>query len=51
MSGWRHVGFELAGGYAFDRFYFEGENYSDRHDNRIDVGAGPFVSARLNVRL
>jgi hypothetical protein len=41
---------ELAGGYAFDRFYFEGENYGDRDQNRIDIDSGPFVTARLDVR-
>jgi hypothetical protein len=46
----RHFGIELVGGYAFDRFFFEGEGYSDRHDNRIDVDSGPFVSARLSFR-
>jgi hypothetical protein len=46
----RHVGFELSGGYAFDRFWYEGERYSDRDDNRIDVRSGPFVSARVSVR-
>ncbi len=46
----RHVGFEVSGGYAFDRFYFEGERYKDRHDNRIDVGAGPFVVGKVSLR-
>lgn len=46
----RHAGIEVVGGYAFDRFFFEGEGYSDRHDNRIDVGSGPFVAARLSAR-
>lgn len=46
----RHVGFRLSGGYAFDRFYFEGDEYSDRRHNRIDVDAGPFVAAQLSVR-
>ena len=46
----RHVGFEVSGGYAFDRFYFEGESYSDRNHNRIDVEAGPFVAVRLGTR-
>lgn len=46
----RHVGFRLSGGYAFDRFYFEGESYSDRDHNRIDVDAGPFVVAQVNIR-
>jgi hypothetical protein len=46
----RHVGVDVSGGRAFDRFYFEGEGYSDRHDNRIDVADGWFVSARVNAR-
>ncbi len=46
----RHIGFEVYGGYAFDRFYFEGEKYSDRDANRIDVGAGPFIAGKLSVR-
>ncbi len=46
----RHVGFRLSGGYAFDRFYFEGEKYSDRHHNRIDIDAGPFVTLQVSIR-
>ena len=46
----RHVGFEVMGGYAFDRFFFEGEGYGDRRDNHIDVGAGPFVMGRVSFR-
>src|SRR6266545_2646573 len=46
----RHVGFEVYGGWAFDRFYFEGERYGDRHDNRIDVGDGPFIVGKVSVR-
>ncbi|HYS16848.1 MAG TPA: hypothetical protein VET45_07990 [Candidatus Binatia bacterium] len=46
----RHVGFEVTGGYAFNRFYFEGDSYSDRHDNRIDVGPSPFVVGKVNIR-
>ena len=30
----RHFGVEVFGGYAYDRFYFEGEGYKDRYDNR-----------------
>jgi hypothetical protein len=37
-------------GYTFDRFYFEGEDYGERDQNRIDVGAGPFAQIRLGVR-
>jgi len=45
-----HVGFEVSGGYAFDRFYFEGDGYSNRNENRIDVRNGPFVVGRVSVR-
>jgi hypothetical protein len=41
---------EASGGYAFDRFWFEGEKYSDRSTNRLDIGSGPFVQLRLGVR-
>jgi hypothetical protein len=46
----RYVGVEVTGGYAFDRFYFEGEGYSDRFSNRIDIGAAPFIVGKLNLR-
>jgi hypothetical protein len=46
----RHVGVDVSGGYAFDRFFFEGDSYGDRHRNRFDVHAGPFVVGRLNLR-
>jgi hypothetical protein len=46
----RHVGFEVTGGWAFNRFYFEGEGYSDRHDNRIDIGDAPFIVGKLSLR-
>jgi hypothetical protein len=46
----QQVGVEVSGGRAYDRFYFEGERYSDRRHNRIDVADGWFVSARVNVR-
>jgi hypothetical protein len=44
------VGFEVSGGYAFDRFYFEAEKYSDRNNNRIDIHSGPFVIGKISVR-
>lgn len=46
----RHVGFEVSGGYAFDRFYFEANDYSDRNENRIDIHSGPFVIGKINLR-
>ena len=41
--------FDVTGGFAFDRFWFEGEDYSDRGDNRLDIGDGPFVAASVRV--
>ncbi len=41
---------DLSGGYTFDRFYFEGQNLSDRNNNDLDVGAGPFVSLQFQAR-
>jgi hypothetical protein len=41
---------DLSSGYTFDRFYFEGHSFSDRNNNRIDVGAGPFLSFQVRTR-
>jgi hypothetical protein len=38
---------DLSGGYAFDRFYFEGQSLNDDGTNRVDVGNGPYVSLKL----
>jgi len=46
----RQLFIDVAGGYSFDRFYFEGEGYSDRNHNRIDVADGPFGAVRIGVR-
>ena len=42
--------FDFFGGYVFDRYYFEGTSSSSSNFNRVDVGDGPFVGLRLNVR-
>jgi len=41
---------EASGGYAFDRFFFEGETYEDRDFNRVNVSDGPFLGIQLGVR-
>jgi hypothetical protein len=46
----RHVSIDLSGGYAFDRFYFEGRDYEDRDQNRVSIGNGPFVALQAGVR-
>ena len=41
----------LSGGYAWDRFFFEGKSYGDnRTDNRLDISDGPFLTARFRAR-
>ena len=40
---------EAKGGYAFDRFFFEGRDYNDKAD-RGDIADGPFLSASINWR-
>jgi hypothetical protein len=46
----RHFLVDLYGGYAFDRYYFEGHSYSDTHQNRVDIGDGPFLGLMLEWR-
>jgi hypothetical protein len=46
----RQLFVDVTVGYSFDRFYFEGESYSDRHGNRIDVDDGAFAAIRLGTR-
>jgi hypothetical protein len=46
----RQLYVDIAGGWSFDRFYFEGEGYGDRDDNRLDVEDGPFVAVRVGTR-
>jgi hypothetical protein len=41
---------EATGGYAFNRFWFEGKTYQDRNDNRINLDNGPVISLRLSGR-
>ena len=43
----RNIAINATGGYAFDRFWFEGETYRDRMHNRIKLDPGPFASIRL----
>jgi hypothetical protein len=46
----KNATFEVSGGYAFDRYYFEGHSFTDRGNNRIDIGAGPFLSVDFRMR-
>jgi hypothetical protein len=46
----KNVGLDLFAGYTFDRFYFQGILYSDNSQDRIDVGAGPFLGLQFLAR-
>lgn len=46
----RHCFVNVGGGYAFDRMYFEGEDYSDRDFNRLDIEDGPFARVQIGLR-
>jgi hypothetical protein len=50
VSVHRQVSLDLSGGYAFDRFYYEGRDYQDRDQNRVSIGNGPFVALRAGAR-
>ena len=41
---------DVGGGYGFNRFFFEGENFADRDDNRLSIGDGPFAEVQLGFR-
>ena len=41
---------DISGGYAFDRFFFEGETYEDRGFNRLDIADGPFIGVQFGIR-
>ncbi len=41
---------DLQGGYGFDRFFFEGEEYDDRGDNRISLSDGFFIGVQTGMR-
>lgn len=46
----KHISLDVGGGYAFRRFFFKGEGYNDRHDNRISISNGPFAGAQLVMK-
>jgi hypothetical protein len=46
---WKKLKADVSAGYLFDRFYFIGERYTDRHDDRIDLQSGATISAQLGV--
>jgi hypothetical protein len=46
----RHLAFDLAGGYAFDRYYSEGRALGGGSGQRVDIESGPFLSGQFSVR-
>jgi hypothetical protein len=46
----RQVALTFEGGWAFDRFYFEGEDYGDRNQNMIEVDGSPYGTVRIAGR-
>jgi hypothetical protein len=45
-----NVSLDLAAGRALDRFYFEGEDYDERNDNRIDIEDAGYLSLSLKAQ-
>lgn len=45
----KHINIDFSGGYAFGRFLFEGEKYSQRDQNRIDIDNGAFCAAQIEI--
>jgi hypothetical protein len=41
---------DISAGYAFDRFYFQGKQYSDRNYDRVNVGSGVFGAVQLRLQ-
>jgi hypothetical protein len=44
------IAVDLSGGYAFDRLYFNGQQWSDNQHDRIDVGNSLFLAFRFQLR-
>lgn len=40
---------EFRGGYAFDRFFFEGRDWAEASHNRLGLGSGPFVTVDVRI--
>lgn len=47
---WTHATLELNAGYAFDRYYGEGQNQISNLQDRVNIAPGAFVGANLLVR-
>jgi hypothetical protein len=50
LGATKQIALTLEGGWAFDRFYFEGEDYGDREGNRIEVDPSPYGAFKIAGR-
>ena len=46
----KNLSLGIQGGFKFDRFYYIGEDYSDRFDDRLSLKKGGYASVRLSLR-
>ncbi|HEX7125313.1 MAG TPA: hypothetical protein VF406_05965 [Thermodesulfobacteriota bacterium] len=46
----RQVALDLSAGYAFDKIVYEGEDFDDRDQNRLNIGDGLYWAASLSAR-
>jgi len=46
----RGVTLDFSSGFTFNRYYFEGQHFSDQTNNRLNVGDGPFVALQCRIR-
>ncbi len=47
---WTHATLDLNTGYAFDRYYGEGQNQISNLHDRVDISPGAFIGANLLVK-
>jgi hypothetical protein len=47
---WTHAALDLNAGYAFDRYYGEGQNQISNLHDRVDISPGAFLGANLLVK-
>lgn len=41
---------DVTTGYVFDRYFFNGQGFEDRNQDRIDIDSGPFVALEAALR-
>ena len=45
-----NVGLEVAGGWAFDRYFTEVHGFKLVGDNTVNIGSGPYLSSQIDIR-